>query len=447
MPVPVPVPVFVLPDTPREEDETERRSRKRKRRDEEEEDEPRRSGYSRKPQGMSGGLIAILACVAALVIVGAVVGGYYVFRDSPKETAKNDPPPTLPKPPAPKQPALTPEQMIKKVKTSTVYVRTFLRGGAFGTGTGFFAGKPGFVVTNAHVIGYGPRDINIPVRIEVVVDSGERNERIAVADVYGVDVDADLALLRVEGTGFPPPLALGKSEELTETQEVIVFGYPFGEQLGKNVSVNRTTVSSLRKANGSVDVVQLAGGLNPGNSGGPVANAKGEVVGVSVAKLSKAETIAFAIPAEKANRFVDDQHVRGGQFSLGLLAGSIPTELEGTYLMIGIEGRGQKLTEADLRKVDKDERKFVIIGNQFIAWNKGKSEPSTIKLDDSQKPAHFDIVSTKDGVPEVNYGIYKFEDEILMICMTEKNDPADRPKEFKSDAKSLVLTLRKQTGK
>lgn len=396
---------------------------------------------------MSGGVIAAIASIGALVIVGAVVGGYYAFRDPPKETAKNDPPPaTPPKPPAPKQPPLTQEQMIKKVKTSTVYVRTFLRDDKLATGTGFFAGKPGFVVTNAHVIGYGPREINVPVRVEVIVDSGERTERSAVADIYGVDVDGDLALLRVQGTGFPPPLVLGKSEELLETQEVVVFGYPFGEQLGKNVSVNRTTVSSLRKVNGHIEVVQLAGGLNPGNSGGPVANAKGEVIGVSVAKLSKAETIAFAIPAEITTRFLEDQQARGGQMLLGALAGSLPTKLEGAYLMIGLEGQGVKLTEDDLRKLDKDERKVVIVGNRLLASTKGKLNPATIRLDESQKPAHLDIITVKGGVPEVSYGIYKFEGGVLTICTTEKGDPDDRPKEFKSNAQTLLLTLKKQMG-
>ena len=69
--------------------------------------------------------------------------------------------------------------------------------------------------------------------------------------------------------------------------------------------------------NGTVEVVQLAGGLNPGNSGGPVANAKGEIVGVSVAKLRDTDTIAFAIPAETARQFTDDQIRSGGSINLG----------------------------------------------------------------------------------------------------------------------------------
>jgi hypothetical protein len=128
-----------------------------------------------------------------------------------------------------------------------------------------------------------------------------------------VDAVNDLALLRVEGENLPAPLTFGRSADLIETQEVVIFGYPFGELLGKNISVNRSTVSSLRKENGTLMVVQLAGGLNPGNSGGPVTNNRGEVIGVSVAKLRGADTIGFAIPAEVAWEFVKDQWRSGGR--------------------------------------------------------------------------------------------------------------------------------------
>jgi len=261
-------------------------------------------------------MIAIVASAGTILLIGAAVGGYLLLREPPKSTAKADSPKEPPKSAPQKTQPLTPEQVIRKVKSSTVYVRVRTSEGA-SSGSGFFAGKPGYVVTNAHVVGYGPREIRVPIQLEVVVDSGELGERTVLAKLYGVDVDADLALLRLDERNLPPPLPLGKAESLTETQEVVIFGYPFGEVLGKNVSVNRTTVSSLRKTNGSIEVVQLAGGMNPGNSGGPVANAKGEVVGVSVAKLRGTDTIAFAIPAELAERFVTDQLKAGGEMHLG----------------------------------------------------------------------------------------------------------------------------------
>src|SRR5581483_5333948 len=112
----------------------------------------------------------------------------------------------------------------------------------------------------------------------------------------------------------------GSAAGLHETEEVFAFGYPFGERLGLEVSVNRTTVSSLRREHGKVAVVQLGGGLNPGNSGGPVADRAGAVVGVSVAKLRGAQGIDFAIPAEAAAAFVEDQLASGGRMKLGPVA-------------------------------------------------------------------------------------------------------------------------------
>jgi S1-C subfamily serine protease len=313
------------PEVYLDEEEAPRSKRRRRKRDEEEdEDRPRRKtrrGAARR-RGHSGAKIVLLTCVAALALVGIVFGVYLVFGDLPEEVVKKEqPPPAQPKPPPepPKPPPLTPEQMIRKVKASTVYIRTLFRGGMGASGSGFFAGKPGYVITNAHVIGYGPDRVREPELVQVVINSGEPGEHAVPAKVFGLDAAHDLAVLFLDVPSLPPPLTFGRAEELVETQEVVIFGYPFGETLGKNVSVNRTTVSSLRKANGWVETVQLAGGLNPGNSGGPVTNAKGEVIGVSVAKLRGTDTIGFAIPAETTSRFMDDMIACGGEIRLGYL--------------------------------------------------------------------------------------------------------------------------------
>jgi uncharacterized protein (TIGR03067 family) len=170
------------------------------------------------------------------------------------------------------------------------------------------------------------------------------------------------------------------------------------------------------------------------------------VVGVSVARIRGAE-IAFAIPAETTDRVVDDQFARGGAIRLGDLEVPAPTELEGTYLMIGLARKGTKLTEEDLKKFGKDERRVVIRGDQIIVSSKGKDDPAVIRLDASQEPPHIDITSTKNGKTEVNYGIYKFENDVLTICATESGAAKDRPKEFVPDEKSMMLTLKKQTVK
>lgn len=355
-PQPVPQPVVVLPqpvpvatsraDDDEDEDDRPRRGRRRRDEDEEDEDEddrrdrrressrrdedddrrdrrreaPRRGADRKRPD--SGAKIAIIVCVAAVLLVAAAIGGYFVFRDTPKEkevAKKDSPSTTTPKKDAPKKDdgPLTPEQLLRKVKPSTVYIRSLARDGSGGTGTGFVAGnKPGYVVTNAHVVGYKLGEIRKPDKIEVVIDSGDAGERTIPAEIYGLDIFLDLAVLKVEPRGMPAALKFGKAEQLIETQDVVAFGYPFGEFLGKSVTVSSTKVSSLRRDRGTIETIQLAGGLNPGNSGGPVVNVKGEVVGVSVAKFRGAE-IAFAIPAETAERFLEDMFANGGEIRTG----------------------------------------------------------------------------------------------------------------------------------
>ncbi len=231
----------------------------------------------------------------------------------------NTPPPKV----AATLPSGTPAQAIQMVKASTAYIRTKQKN-MMSMGSGFFAGPPGYVVTNAHVIGVGPKDVQMPSRVEVVVHSGEADQKVYTARIVGASVDDDLALLWINGAdhngaALPPPLTFGRTADLVETQEVVIFGFPLGEQLGLNISVNKTTVSSLRKQNGVVELVQVADGMTHGNSGGPVTNTRGEVIGVVVAGI-EGTPINFAIPGDKAVAFLARQATSGGNFEMGRLA-------------------------------------------------------------------------------------------------------------------------------
>ena len=212
---------------------------------------------------------------------------------------------------------------VRRVKGSTVYIRVHSQQG-LSSGSGFFAGESGYVVTNSHVVGFEPGKVDLPQRIQVVVDSGESTKRTfdhPKVRMVALDVENDLALLWVDGRGeskpLPPPLRFGRSAGLVETQDVFIFGYPFGEKLGENISVNKSTVSSLRKdRTGSIEVVQVGGGMTPGNSGGPVTDQAGSVIGVSVAGILGTQ-INFAIPAEITDKFVRDQIASGGNLKNG----------------------------------------------------------------------------------------------------------------------------------
>jgi S1-C subfamily serine protease len=218
-----------------------------------------------------------------------------------------EPPPAAedagpPRPAANNAGQLAPE-VLRKIKASTVYLRV-RSGRGESEGSGFFAIEPGFVITNAHVVGMLMRNAPEPQSIQVVRNKGEKDEAKLTAKVVAVDADADLALLSVPRDGLPPPLVIRSAESLQETQPVYVAGFPLGEVPGKSVTINKYVLSSLKKEKGVLDKLQVQGDMQPGNSGGPVLDADGDVVGVCVSIL-RGTTINFAIPGDKVRRFLD----------------------------------------------------------------------------------------------------------------------------------------------
>ncbi len=187
---------------------------------------------------------------------------------------------------------------LKKVKQATVHLKVTLPNGQKAEGSGFFGIEPGIILTNAHVLGMFKADSRRPLKVETVIGSGAKGERTLTAKVLGVDTGSDLALLRVEGADLPTPLEVGPADGLEETQVVYIFGFPFGSMLGKAITVNTASVSSLRRNDaGTLQRVQVHGGMDPGNSGGPVVDTDGKVVGVAVAIITQSQ-VSFAVPGE-----------------------------------------------------------------------------------------------------------------------------------------------------
>jgi S1-C subfamily serine protease len=219
---------------------------------------------------------------------------------NPPVVVKETQPVPLPKSPTKHLPDQIAPDAVARVKKATVFLRVTTTSGMMAEGSGFLAVEPGIVITNAHVLGMLGQNSLPPQSVSVYVSSGEPEEKKLSGKILGVDRESDLAVVRVEGD-LPDPLPLDWANPLFETQRVYIFGFPFGEQLGKNITVSPSEISSLRKdPTGTLERIQVNGGMHPGNSGGPVVNALGEVIGVSVAGI-KGTQINFAVPA----RFVD----------------------------------------------------------------------------------------------------------------------------------------------
>jgi len=192
--------------------------------------------------------------------------------------------------------------IYNQLNDSVVLIQTNL-----GLGSGFVYDLNGHIITNQHVIDGAET-------IQVTFLDGT----ISSASVVGMDIYSDLAVIKVnpEVTTLYP-VVLGSSSELTVGEPVAAMGNPFGLSDTLTVGVVSSLERTLDSAGGYViiDIIQIDAAVNPGNSGGPLVNVKGQVVGVNAAIQSETGTftgIGFAIPSDTVKREIDALIETGG---------------------------------------------------------------------------------------------------------------------------------------
>jgi serine protease Do len=179
-------------------------------------------------------------------------------------------------------------------------------------GSGVIIDPSGVALTNAHVVADAEQ-------VEVVTVDGKRHQ----AKVVGTDRKTDLAVLRLEpnGTAGYPHLALGDSNETQVGDWVLAVGSPFGLQ----ATVTAGIISAKARQIGAGpydDFLQTDAAVNPGNSGGPLVNMRGEVIGINTAIVRGGSGIGFAIPASMAGR-ISAELLSKGRVTRGWLGVSI----------------------------------------------------------------------------------------------------------------------------
>src|SRR5881227_1640858 len=222
-----------------------------------------------------------------------------------------------------------------------------------GSGSGFVITPDGFILTNSHVIHHS-------TRIVVNVPDG----RDCPAQLIGDDPDTDLAVIRIDA----PQLAhvrLADSESLRVGQVAIAIGNPLGFQASVTAGVISALGRSMHAQSGRLidNIIQTDAALNPGNSGGPLVNSAGEVVGVNTAMIRPAQGICFAIASNTA-KFVAGWLIKDGKIRrsyIGVAGQNVPIHrrivrfyglpLETGVLVVSVE-KNSPAERAGLRQGD-----------------------------------------------------------------------------------------------
>jgi len=318
--------------------------------DEDEDTDPRPARRRGKAKGKKPNNLPwiIAGAVGGLVVVvGGVIGVLAINKAKTPAAINASPPDTVAAAPAaaPKlslQPIVASEpggkddsiplQTLQAIKSATVFLKV-KAGPAEASGSGFVMGAQGdalLIVSNQHVVNptfkfeyetgtprmsrLRPPTRTVTIKntqVTAVFNSGTPQEHSYPAEVLATDDEHDLAVLKVTGVkDAPAPIDFMQELKLIETMPVYSFGFPFGQSLAlsKNapaITVGKGTVSSIRTDdNGELAMVQIDGALNPGNSGGPIVDSRGRLIGVAVAIVRGANNIGLAIPARQLVQMV-----------------------------------------------------------------------------------------------------------------------------------------------
>ena len=295
------------------------------------------------------------------------------------------------------------QEIYAQVSPAVVSITTYLNGEKYSWGTGVVFTSDGYIITNTHVLSGGDAAI-------VAFADGTEYEALLI----GADEASDIAVLRVEAEGLAYA-AFGNSDELLVGDMAVAIGNPLGEAYAGTMTdgiisaINRNVVYNGH----TMTLLQTNAALNGGNSGGPLINAAGQVIGITNMKImsnyfSTVEGIGFAIPSTVVKEVADELIANGivmGEPTIGIVAGSVSREAmelydmpAGVYVSEVNEGSDAKLKGLQVGDVILEvngtavttvaEINLIKEGLQvgdtldLLIWREGKTLDMTIELVD-----------------------------------------------------------------
>ncbi|HTY36245.1 MAG TPA: trypsin-like peptidase domain-containing protein [Bacteroidota bacterium] len=271
----------------------------------------------------------------------------------------------------------------------------------FGSGSGVIFTPDGFILTNSHVVHHA-------ASIDVMLADG----RNLPAELIGDDPFTDLAVVRIVAQGLPAA-RFGDSGAIRIGQLVIALGNPYGFQATVTAGVVSALGRSLRVDSGRLidNVIQTDAALNPGNSGGPLVNSRGEVIGINTAAIPWAQGICFSIPINTAK----------------LIAGRLIKDRKVSRAYVGIGGQVIEISRAAIRNHELGGARGVQIASvqsdgpaakaglregDIIVGFKGQRTES---IDDLHKLLTADVIGT-----EITITLLRREQKIFVTLMPQE---------------------------